>query len=82
MSNCPTCQSPAPWLHPVVVGASTHDHIFDQFWERDGEVVVCKDPFHAPRVRCHRCKTPWPDPKNHTGCCDVPGCNGTAERYV
>lgn len=79
-SHCPTCQSPRPWLHPVV--GATFDVLLDCIRETDGEVVICKDAFHAPRVRCHRCKTPWPDPKNHTGCCDNPGCNGTAECYV
>lgn len=30
--KCPTCESPAPYLHPAV--------------QHEGEVVICKDDFH------------------------------------
>jgi hypothetical protein len=33
------------------------------------------------RVRCSKCKVEFPDPMNHTGCCEEPGCSGIAERY-
>jgi len=32
MSGCPTCNSPAPHLHPAV--------------QLEGEVQVCRDSFH------------------------------------
>lgn len=40
-----------------------------------------KESLSPDRVRCSKCKVPFENPMQHTGCCDEPDCTGTAERY-